>query len=556
MVKRWQFAPKKSDDLIEQILLNRGVSKEEHERFLKPNFETDTIDPFTIKGMAEATSRINRAIKDKEKIGIFADYDADGIPAAAILWETLHYRALKVGGGDPSVYIPSRAEGYGLNKQGIDELKKEGATLLITVDLGIRSGNEVAYARKTGMDVIVIDHHLVGETLPKAIVINPKQRGCPSKFKDYAAGGLAWKVAQALTSDEPNFARWQLDLAAISTISDMVPLIGENRLIAKYGLMVMAKRKRLGLRALLEVSGIHDGDISGWQIGFIVAPRINAPGRMDHASRSFYLLISRDGNQAKELAESLSAINLERQAELDRVLKEARALVSQGKLDQHKVILVAKEGWGAGVVGLVAGRLTDEHHRPAIVLRIEDGVAKGSARSIDAFHLVNNFEKLKAYLISFGGHARAAGVSLPAAKLNDFQVALAELADKQLTDKDFIPTITIDAAVNPKELSMALVQKLAVLEPFGVGNPHPVLALENVVIKGSRVVGAEQTHLQLQVGFDHSQAQVKAIGFSMADQAPHVPVGSRVDLAFWPQLNTWQGRTHLDLKLVGLRKAE
>ncbi|MBI3261401.1 single-stranded-DNA-specific exonuclease RecJ [Candidatus Berkelbacteria bacterium] len=556
MVTKWQFAPKKSDDLIEQILLNRGIGKHDHERFLKPNFETDTIDPFTIKGVAEATKRINRAIKNKQKIGIFADYDADGIPAAAILWETLHYLALKVGGPDPSVYVPSRAEGYGLNKQGIDELKKEGAKLLITVDLGIRSEKEVAYARKAKMDVIVIDHHLVGSNLPKAIVINPKQPGCPSIFKDYAAGGLAWKVAQALTTDEPNFARWQLDLAAISTISDMVPLVGENRLIAKYGLMVMAKRKRLGLRALLEVSGLKDGDISGWQIGFIVAPRINAPGRMDHASRSFYLLISRDGTQAKELAQSLNDLNLERQAELDRVLREARALVTQGKLDHHKLILVAKEGWGAGVVGLVAGRLTDEHHRPAIVLTIEDGVAKGSARSIDAFHLVNNLEKLKADLISFGGHARAAGVSLPASKLETFYRGLRALADKRITDQDLVPTITIDAEISPKELSIGLTQTLAALEPFGVGNPHPVLCLKNVVVKGSRLVGAEQTHLQLQVGFDHSQAIVKAIGFSMADQVSQVAAGSRVDLAFWPQLNTWQGRTHLDLKLVGLRKAE
>ncbi|MFY9484176.1 MAG: single-stranded-DNA-specific exonuclease RecJ [Patescibacteria group bacterium] len=556
MHKRWQFAPKQSDDLIEQILLNRGIGKDEHERFLKPNFETDTIDPFTIKGVAEATQRITQAIERKEKIGIFADYDADGIPAAAILWETLHYLALKVGGPDASVYIPSRAEGYGLNKQGIDALKKEGVTLLLTVDLGIRSEKEVAYARKAKMDVIVIDHHLVGSTLPKAIVINPKQPGCPSKFKDYAAGGLAWKVAQALTADEPNFSRWQLDLAAISTISDMVPLASENRLIAKYGLMVMAKRKRLGLRALLEVSGLHDGDISGWQIGFIVAPRINAPGRMDHASRSFYLLISRDGVQAKELAQSLSDINLERQEELKRVLQEARALVASGNLDHHKVILVAKEGWGAGVVGLVAGRLTDEHHRPAIVLSIEDGIAKGSARSIDAFHLVNNLEKLKADLISFGGHARAAGVSLPSGKLATFYSSLRKLADKELSDQDLIPRITIDAQISPKELSIALTQTLSTLEPFGVGNPHPVLALKNVVVKGSRLVGAEQAHLQLQVGFDHSQAIVKAIGFSMADQAPQVAVGSRVDLAFWPQLNTWQGRTHLDLKLVGIRKAE
>ncbi|MBI3495375.1 single-stranded-DNA-specific exonuclease RecJ [Candidatus Berkelbacteria bacterium] len=555
MKTNWYFAEKKSDDLIEQILLSRGIAKKYHDAFLHPNYERDSADPLTIKGIKEGVVRVRRAIKTKEQIGIFADYDADGIPAAAILWETFHFLALKNGAPDPVTYIPSRQEGYGLNEKGIDELKAQGVTLLITIDLGVRSHKEVAYAQREGLDVIVIDHHLVDKTLPRAIVINPKQPGCPSKFKDYAAGGLALKFAQALTPDEPNFSRWQLDLAAISTISDMVPLVGENRLIAKYGMLVAAKRRRLGLRSLVEAAGIKEGEISSYQVGFMIAPRINAPGRMDHASRSFYLLIERNGAQAKEIAKSLNSTNEERQAECARVLNEALAMIERQGLTNNKAILVAKEGWSAGVVGLVAGRITEKFHRPAVVLAIENGTAKGSARSIDAFHLVDNLEKLASQLTTFGGHARAAGLTLPGKNIKKFYAELLALVDKQITDRNLAHMLTIDAMVMPEQLTIDTIARLALLEPFGVGNRQPVLALKNVIIKATRLVGQEQSHLQLQIGFDHSQAIVKAIGFSMASVAGEIPVGSRVDLAFFPTINEWQGRRHIDLKVIGIRAA-
>ena len=345
MTKRWVLLPKKSDDIVTQLLLNRQITKNQWPSFLRPDFEKDLFNPFLMKGMSEAVSRIYQAIKNKETIGIFGDYDADGIPGIVLL----HNLFSNLLGLKTVVFIPTRNEGYGLNKGGIEIFINQKIKLLITVDLGVRNLLEIAYAQNKGLEVIVIDHHETGRTLPKAIVIDPKQKGEKYPFRELSATGIVFKLMQALAKKIPqislNYLKWSLDLVAIATICDIVPLVSENRIFAKFGLIVLQKTKRLGLQKLYQQAAIIPENIDTYSVGFQIGPRINAPGRMGQANESFYLLISNNSSQAQQLAKKLDSINRQRQNELERVLKEARAKVSLKKLHQKKLILVSGKAW-------------------------------------------------------------------------------------------------------------------------------------------------------------------------------------------------------------------
>ncbi len=589
MPKRWIFAPKHSDDLIEQLLVERGViepktgkarqagetsraRQQAIERFLEPVFGRDVTDPFKIMGIGLAVKRIKRAIATGESIGLFSDFDADGVTAAALVHETILFLISQIGKTPqfkieqvkPSqikpaqvyVYIPSREQGYGLSQEGIDWLKARSVSLLITLDLGIKSVREISYAKTQIMDVIVIDHHLPPKDFvkhkPEAIVINPKQPGDRSGFKEFCAAGLAWKLSQALTSqtgqinykqilnpkqeqlkssqskldrvtkgetgetgDESQasqasferailsvkqgeaFVKWLLDLAAIGTICDIVPLVGENRLIAKFGLLVARKTRRLGLQALYQAAGIKPNSITSYHVGFQIGPRLNAPGRLLEAAPSFNLLVSRDDDSAKRLANELNQINAQRQAELDRVIQEARARVIKDKLAVKKVIMVSGENWPAGIVGLVAGRLMDEFGRPSIVLSQEGDRARGSARSIEAFHIVEALEHASRYLDKFGGHARAAGLSLETKHLKAVYDLLLAQADKRLSEQDVAPSIQIDRTISLSEINLALINRLNKLEPHGFGNRRPVFGLIAQTVVARKSVGRDGKHVQL-----------------------------------------------------------
>jgi single-stranded-DNA-specific exonuclease len=565
--KIWQLKPKQTDYLIDQLLINRHINIEDRERFLSPSFENDIFDPFLMNGMDKATELIWSALKANRRIGVFADYDADGIPAAAILYETVCYinhlqaeQSLNA----PVVYIPSREEGYGLNKIGIDWLKAQGVSLLITLDLGIKSQEEVEYARSQGLDCVIVDHHLVGDDLPKeSIIINPKQPGEQYPFKDFSAGGLAWKLACALldkmnTKDKTKsniFLKWLLDLAAISTICDMVPLVGENRVIARYGVIVLRQTRRAGLKSMYELAHIKPDTIDPYHVGFLIGPRINAPGRMDHASPAFYCLVSDDPSEARKLARNLNEINQARQLELERVLAEAKERVIRDRLYEKKVIMVSGESWPSGIVGLVAGKLLEEFARPTIVLSKDEQIARGSARSIEAFHIVEAFDHASRYLTKYGGHAKAAGLTVENQHLEALYDLLLEYADEKLTDEDLVPTITIDAKINPEQITLTLLDELKQLEPHGIGNPRPVFLVEKLLIDQVRSVGKQGNHVKLSLVDQKSSTTLPAIYFNGSHRLDDLKEGQLIDCVVTFHEDTWGGNRRIDCHVVDFRQS-
>ncbi len=546
MVKRWLVLPKKSQDLVEQLLINRRIKKEDWTSFLRPDFEKGLHDPFLMKGMKEVVQRIEEAIKNKEKIGLFGDYDADGIPGIVLLYETL-----KLFGLDVEIFIPTREQGYGLNNKGIDILKKEGSSLMITVDLGVRNIEEINYACQNQIETIIIDHHEVGKNLPKCLILDPKQRGDKYPFKDLSATGVVFKLLQGLSKKSSKiniaFLKWSLDLVAISTICDIVPLVDENRIFAKWGLIVLQKTKRLGLRELYQRVAILPEKIDTYSVGFQIGPRLNAPGRMDHANESFYLLTTKNHEQAGVLAEKLDKINRCRQAELDRVLNEARKKVCRDGLNKKKVILVDGKNWPHGIIGLVAGKLMEEFARPVIVCERREKDLRGSARSIDAYNIIEALDFSKEYLLRYGGHKRAAGLTLELEHLSNLYDKLLEIAESKLKEEDLVPKITIDAKLNIEDIKMDLLKNIQKFEPFGLGNPRPVFMMEQAEISEVRTVGKEGKHLKMRVG------EIDTIGFDLGVWAGKLDLNKKIDLVFTIDEDTWDGRSKIQLKILDLK---
>lgn len=545
MPYRWEVLAKKSDCIIEQLLINRKIAEDEWSSFLNPRYE-DLFDPFLLKNMRPAVERTKKAYIDKETIGIFADYDADGIPGAALLFDFFQRLALKT-----KVYIPTREEGYGLNRKGLDIFIKEKVNLLLAVDLGTNNQEEINYASKNGLDVIVLDHHEVGKNLEKAIFLNPKQKNETYPFRELSATGVVFKFIQAVNKSlkkiPENFLKWSLDLVAISTICDIVPLVSENRIFAKWGLKVLSKTYRPGLRELYKVSNIIPQNINTYSVGFQIGPRINAPGRLDHANESFYLLTTNKRTEAFSLAEKLDKANRRRQQELERVLKEAKEKVCRQGLNKKKIILVEGVSWPHGIIGLVAGKLMDEFARPVIVCERREKLLRGSARSIDALNIIEALEEAKAHLTKFGGHKKAAGLTLELEHLSSLYDKLLEIAESKLRDEDLIPKITVDAKVKIEDLKLSLVDKIKKIEPFGLGNPRPVFLLEKGEIHSIRTVGQKNKHLKFQI------ADLDVIGFDRGGLAKDLKDGQKIDLAFSIDEDSWDGRRKVQLKVLDIK---
>lgn len=553
-MKKWIIQDKKSSDIIEQVLINRNIPKYDWPNFLSPSFKTALHDPYLLSGMQKAVERIKKAVSNHEKIGIFSDYDADGIPAAVLLSEILEKKLGLV----TFVYIPARSEGYGLNKQGIDYLKKQKVNLIITADLGIREIKNTEYIKSLGIDIIITDHHEPGDEPPKPLaLINPKLKNSRYPFRELSGGGVVFKLVQALGREFSQIKeadlKWALDLVGITTICDVVPLIDENRIFAKFGLVVLQRTKRLGLLKLYQTANIDTEKIDTYTVGFQIGPRINAPGRMNETNESFRLLKSNDPVEATELANKLDKINRERQTKLDEILTEAEEQIAKGKLYNKKVILLSDKNWATGLIGLVAGKLTEKYSRPAIILEKGEEFSHGSARSIENFDMVEVLEETSKLLTSFGGHAKAAGLTVANKHLPALYEKLLQIADERLTADDLVPKIKIDAEILEKDLTFTLLEKIKKLEPFGLGNPRPVFAIVDIKPENLRTIGQEGKHLKFSVN------NIGAIGFglgSIIGDLQNLPAGrhgKNIDLAFTLDEDSWDGTKKLQLKIVDIK---
>jgi single-stranded-DNA-specific exonuclease len=559
MRARWQFPspipPEAEVELGEfspveqQILFSRGlVTRRLANDFLAiPAFAGG--DPYLIQNMDAAVDRILEARGRDEAVVVYGDYDTDGVTASALLVSFLRRVGIRA-----TSYIPNRfEEGYGLNQDALLELRRGGAQLVITVDCGIRSADEVALARSAGTDVIVTDHHQPGGTLPLAnAVINPKQPGDTYPFKELAGVGLAYKLAQAvarkLGEEDPEDL---LDLVAVGTISDLAPLIGENRHLVTRGLEVLNRKPREGLRELTRVSGFEVGNVRAMGVSFGLGPRLNAAGRMSTAEAAYDLLMAEDTARAARIAQALDQANRERQKATRDTVQRARAMAVT--VDEvPTLIFAAAPDFSEGIIGLAAARLVDEYYRPSIVAARGRDVTRGSARSIPEFHITRALDECSDLLLKYGGHSAAAGFSLRTEHLDTLLERLNRLAAEALGAGVLAPSLGIDAVVRLGDLQTGLLHFLERLEPCGSGNPAPILAARDVRVHSKKTVGGEGRHLKLVVG--DSQRWIEAIAFGHGPDFRQVP--DRIDLAFRLERNNYWGQETLELHVSDWRPAE
>lgn len=536
--------------IIAQLLINREITDvKEAGDFLTGDL-AGLHDPFLLKNMDVAIARIRRAGENKERVLVFGDYDVDGVTSSALLNNVLTRIGI-----DVLHHIPNRFHhGYGLNEEIVAFAKENGVSLLIAVDCGVTACHEVARIQENGIDVIVIDHHEPDEVLPPAVaIVNPKQKDCPYPFKHLAAVGLVVKLAQALADGRIN--KDILDLAAIGTIADVVPLRGENRIFVKEGLLNLINTQNKGLLALLDTAKMKGKKITPFHVGFILGPRINAAGRMDTAHTSLDLFLSQDDGQAYDLAKALERHNTRRQKMQSDIVQEAMAIVEQQvNFNDHKVIVLSKEGWHKGVLGIVAAKIADKYYRPAVIISIdENGIGTASARSIDGFHLHNALQSCVGYLEAFGGHAGAAGLTIKAENIAAFRDLINEVANQMLEVKRLIPTIFIDCEIPLASITMDLIRVLDAMEPFGEGNPAPIFCSRNLTVKSHAQVLGKDT---LKFWVSDGECALSAIGFGMARYQGIIRQGERVDLAYEIAADDWNKAPTPQLKLKDLRLSE
>ncbi|HEX5747824.1 MAG TPA: single-stranded-DNA-specific exonuclease RecJ [Archangium sp.] len=545
--------------LSARVLVHRGLRTPEAASAFLSDRLADLPDPFRMKGMAAAVDRLFRAIREKEHITLYGDYDVDGVCSTSLL--NLFLRELGV---RPATYIPHRLdEGYGLNLQAVEKIAADGTRVLVTLDCGVTSVAEISRARDLGLDVVVVDHHTVPPTLPPAVaVLNPHQPGCEYPTKHLCAAGVAFNLCMGLrkklredgwfaTRKEPNL-KALMDLVAMATVADVVPLTGANRILVHHGLQELSSGRRYGVRALKEVAGLEaDSPVTAGQVGYRLGPRINAAGRLHDASLGLQLLCSETLEAARSLAQVLDRANAERQGIESGILTEALAQAEE-RAEHARGFVLYSEGWHPGVIGIVASRVVERFHRPTVMVGVKDGVGKGSARSIEGFHLYDALSGCADLLARFGGHKHAAGLTIEARHLPALRESFERIARQRLTPEDLIPRCKVDAVVGVKELDERAVEALQKLGPFGQGNPEPVLVLRHQVAR-PRVLPHKSGgagHLKLALV---DAPSVDAIGFGMADRLALTE--GPVDLAFQASFDTFRGQRRLSLKLKDLRIA-
>lgn len=535
--------------VMAQVLINRQLSDAQQvEEFFSADVSA-LWDPFLLTDMSTAVRRIQLARERNESVLIFGDYDVDGITSSALL-----YRALKDLGLRVTHHIPHRLhDGYGLNRDIGREAQAQGVSLLIAVDCGISAHEEVDHLRALGIEVIIVDHHeTVGEALPAAVaVINPKRSDCPYPFKDLAAVGLVAKLVHAL---EGKFPEDQLDLICLGTIADVVPLRGENRILVKAGLPRIRETKNKGLAALIEVARVKTKAFRPQTVGFILGPRLNAAGRMDSAQKSLELLLCDDDAQARDLAQFLESSNIRRQKLQKDVIEEALVQIeAEVNFKDEKVIVLSKEGWHKGVLGIVASRVSDMYYRPAVVISLSDGIGTASARSIEGFHLHDALTHCAQILENFGGHKLAAGLTIRQENINHFRKLINEFAGTMLKVRDLVPSLDIDQEIPLSSLSLDLAETLVALEPFGEGNPVPVFCSRGLVVKSHPAVMGRET---LKFWVTDGETTVSAVGFGMAKYRDLVRLGQTVDLAYEISIDDWNKAPTVQLQLKDIKQCQ
>lgn len=537
---------------VVKILLNRQISTLEDIRmFLNPSL-SDLLDPFTMLGMEAAIERIVVALRENEKIMVYGDYDVDGITATSLL-----YLILNKLGAQVSYYLPNRLiEGYGLSKAGINEAASREISLIISVDTGVTAVEEVEYARSLGIECILTDHHEPGEKLPKAVaLVNPKQKECTYAGGELSGVGVAFKVAQALyqrlQQDETELEE-HLDLVALGTSADIVPLVGENRILTKFGIRQISGTTKPGLKSLTFVSGLMGKDIGTGQVVFILAPRINAIGRLGDAELAIKLLTTKDEKIASEIARKLDSENQRRKSidekTLNMALDQAQELVD---FENDKAIVLASEGWHPGVIGIVASRLVERYHLPTVMIAIDKNEGKGSARSIPGFHLTEALKECEDLLIRYGGHKYAAGLTIAPENIEAFRARLKDVSKRMLTDEDMIAKLYIDSEIELTEISSEFLDVLETFAPFGPQNMRPVFLTRNCEVLGQPYkVG--KNHLKMKVR--KGDAVFDIIGFGFGDWARQLSGrGSLVDLVYVIEYNSWEGHTRIQLRLKDIK---
>jgi len=546
-------------DVIIQLLFNRGFTERgEAERFLFPDFDRDIHDPFLFRDMERAVKRIVKALHKHEKVIVYGDYDADGVCSASLLTSFFQDIGLSC-----DIYLPHReTEGYGLNLTAIDSFIEAGVQLIITVDCGTTNIKEIEKAKSAGIDVIVIDHHHVPEVLPPMYAfLNCSDPNDGYPFPYLAGVGMAYKFVQGIIAYSQQHQtdinwqtgreKWLLDLVAIATVTDLVPLIGENHVLVKYGLTVLNKTKRLGLQALKEVANLK-GPLDAWQVGFVIGPRLNAAGRLDHANGAYVLLTADNQADASRFAQDLQRANQARQQLTDASVREAKKLVQAQVEADDKVLVVCNKEWELGIVGLIAGRLVENYQRPAFAVTESQGKIKGSGRSIPGFNIIEAVERAGEFLEKYGGHDQACGFTASDMKaLNRFAENLKQQA-AGLSLEDFKPSLRIDMEVPLMEITWELYQTLQQFAPFGQDNPQPRFLSTNLQVIGLDFVGDNKKHMRLMVG-DESGLIRKTIGFGLGEVWGDLAMGDRIDMVYEVGVNEWNGNRELQLKIVDLK---
>jgi single-stranded-DNA-specific exonuclease len=539
--------------LAAQILINRGLAThEEADTFLYPDYR-ELADPFLMKGMGVATERVIRALNLGERITVYGDFDADGVTSVTLLVQTLRQM-----GGLVEPYIPHRIEeGYGLHLGAVEQLAQDGTQLLITVDCGISNSVEVARANELGLDVIVTDHHLPLAELPPALaILNPRQVDCAYPFKRLAGVGIAFTLVRGLVkAGAPRHGlrgRDLLDLVALGTVTDVSALIGENRILVAYGLEAMGRTERPGLRALMAVSEAKPDRISTGTIGFVLGPRLNAPGRLRHASTAYRLLLAETREEAAVLAREVDDLNRERQDLSAQILERAREQVLEMP-ELVPLIFLSDPHFPAGVVGLVAGKLTEEFHRPTLLVEVGEAESRGSARSIGPFHIADALSQCSDLLVRFGGHRLAAGFTVLNENLDALKFRLNDLAQHRLEPSCFIPELRIDAATQLSTLNWELIEILERMAPFGIENPRPVFMCPQVKVVQAQRVGRDGRHLKM--ALSDGVLTYSAIAFRSGERWDECQAGSSLDVVCTLEKNIWQGKERLQLKVRDWRPA-